>query len=150
MVLHSVDIVPKIGNVELKNYVSEQFASKLVISNLNNIFRPLKVSFNLLETVEEESAKNLRLHYDNYPNIPKPRPLLEDSKTKNYDSLFEKILKFDKKELEQKKLEEAKDIVKLDEENQTIQDIPTQKVKRQPLPKKPPFPPEMMKRLEKK
>ena len=114
-------MVPKVGNTELKNYISEEFANKLIISNLNNTFKQLKVSFNLLESIEEKGRENLRLHYDTSPNVPRVRPLLPSPRTINYDSLFSQILKFDRAEV-------GPSMITLPVENQTEPDIPTDPV----------------------
>lgn len=92
IVFHTTDIIPKIGNVELKNYVSEEFINKILIKPLNNIYLPLKVSFNLLEMKQEDTRKNLRIHYDNFPNKHKQLPLRSRDQDKNYKNLFSQIL----------------------------------------------------------
>ena len=72
------------------------------------------------EITRHQHGVVLRIHYDNYPNIEKPRPKLDAGPSKNYDSLFSQILKYEKEDTEVEQ-----NVVKLEEENETIQDLPT-------------------------
>ena len=66
VVIHSLNLEPTIKNKKLLNYVGKDFFEKGIIKVLNDIWYSQKISWNLLDIIEEDIINNNKTYYDNY------------------------------------------------------------------------------------
>ena len=66
VVIHSLKWEPTIKNKKLLNYVGKDYFEKGIIKVLNDIWYSQKISWNLLNIVEEDIMNNNKTYYDNY------------------------------------------------------------------------------------